>query len=266
MQVHDRDWERVAFYYDLWFKRSQGHPLSLALGRYHSTKLRNLLRPYITHITSLRVSIYSFQGEHPQLFVADLPALQDLAILGMTCSDIPTIAQSVSRLPSTIRSLRVIDMKPFFDIERLSSFSPVWVHLTDVQIAVCRPNEVIHLLQLCPNLSSLTSYVAFSQIEPLNLFTHTKLQSLCILYDPLLVRPLCDLFSAMSLPNLRVLEARRNVSWPHQDMKALLARSNCPLETLTIGGQVMITDAQQAEYVSLAPSLKVVVDQSSRYF
>ncbi|KAG2364343.1 hypothetical protein BDR07DRAFT_1459782 [Suillus spraguei] len=132
VEVNDRDWERAAFCYDLWFKRSRGHPLSLALGRYHSTKLRNLLQPYITHITSLRVSVCSSQGEY---FVADLPALQDLAILGMTRSDIPTIAQSVSRLPSTIRSLRVIDMKPFFDIEHLSSFSPVWAHLTDVQIA-----------------------------------------------------------------------------------------------------------------------------------
>ncbi|KAG2057421.1 hypothetical protein BDR06DRAFT_994933 [Suillus hirtellus] len=269
VEADDRDWEQAAFCYDMWLKRSRGRPLSLALGRYHSAKLRSLLQPYITHITSLRVSVHSFQGESTQLFLTDLPVLQELAILGMTKYDIPTIAQSISGLPSTIRSLKFIDMRPFFDIEPLSSFSPVWAYLTDVQIAVCHPNAVLHLLQLCPNLSSLTLRIAFDQTESLESFTHTKLQSLRILYDALLTRPLSDLLNALSLPNLRTLEARRNgrnASWPHEDMKALLARSKCSLETLTIGGRVTITDAQRAEYVILAPSLRVVVDHSSTYF
>lgn len=265
MEVDDRDWERAAFCYDLWFKRSRGRPLSLAFGCYHSTKLRNLLQPYITQITSLRVTVRSFQGLCPQFLVTDLPALQELAILGMTTLDVPTIAQSISQLPSTIRSLKVIDMRPLFDIERLSSFSPVWAHLTDIQIAVRHQDAVIHLLRLCPDLSSLTLRVAFDQTEPLNPFTHTKLQSLCITYDALLTRPLSGLLNALSLPNLRALEARRNASWPHDDMKALLARSKCPLKTLTVGGRVTITDAQRAEYVSLIPSLEVIVDHSSRY-
>ncbi|KAG1774396.1 hypothetical protein EV702DRAFT_974882, partial [Suillus placidus] len=266
VEVDDRDWDRAAFCYDLWLKRSRGRPLSLALGRYHSTKLRSLLQPYIIHITSLRVSVHSFQGECPQLFITDLPVLQELAILGMTNPDIPTIAQSISRLPSTMRSLKVIDMRPFFDAERLSSFSPVWAYLADVQIAICHPNAVLHLLHLCPNLSSLTLRVAFDQTEPLNSFTHTKLKSLRILYDALLTRPLSGLLNALSLPNLRALEARRNASWPHEDTRALLARSKCPLETLTVGGRVTVTDAQRAEYVSIIPSLEVVVDHSSRYF
>ncbi|KAG2089444.1 uncharacterized protein F5147DRAFT_841127 [Suillus discolor] len=94
----------------------------------------------------------SLHGELTQLFVTNLPALQEMAVLGMTRYDILTITQSISRLPSTIRSLKFIDMRPFFDIEPLSSFSPVWAHLTDVQIVVCHPNAV---LQLCPNLSSI---------------------------------------------------------------------------------------------------------------
>ncbi|KAG1858736.1 hypothetical protein DFJ58DRAFT_701778 [Suillus subalutaceus] len=265
VEADDKDWERAAFCYDLWFKRSRGRPLSLAFGCYHSTKLRSLLQPYITQITSLRVTVRSFQGLCPPLFVTDLPALQELAILGMTTLDLPTIAQSISRLPSTIRSLKVIDMRPLFDIERLSTFSPVWAHLTDIQIAVRHQDAVIHLLQLCPNLSSLTLRIAFDQIDPLKPFTHTKLQSLCITYDALLMRPISDLLNALSLPNLRALEARRNASWPHEDMKALLARSKCPLKTLTVGGRVTITDAQRAEYVSLIPSLEVIVDHSSRY-
>ncbi|KAG2145450.1 uncharacterized protein EDB93DRAFT_1151104 [Suillus bovinus] len=268
VEVDDRDWEQAAFCYDLWLKRSRGRPLSLALGRYHSTKLRSLLQPYITHITSLRVSTCFSQGEWPQLFLTDLPALQELAILGMTNVDIPTIAQFISRLPSTMRSLKFIDMGPFFDIERLSSLSPVWAHLTDVQITVLNPNAALHLLRLCPNLSSLTFHVVLDQEESLNSFTHTKLQSLGIPHGTLSKRLLSDLLNALTLPNLRTLEvkARRDVSWPHEDMKALLVRSKCPLETLTVGGRVMITDAQRAEYVSLIPSLQVVADHDSAYF
>ncbi|KAG1816484.1 uncharacterized protein BJ212DRAFT_193016 [Suillus subaureus] len=264
VEVDNRDWERAAFCYDLWFKRSQGRPLSLAFGCYHSTKLRNLLQPYITQITSLRVTVRSFQGQCPQLFVSDLPALQELAILGMSTLDIPTVAQSISRLPPTMRSLKVIDMRPLFDIERLSSFSPVWAHLTDILIAVRQQDAVLHLLQLCPNLSSLTLRVAFDQTDPSKSFTHTRLQTLCITYDALLTRPLSGLLSALSLPNLRAFEACRNASWPHEDMKAFLARSMCPLKILIVGGQVTITDAQRAEYVSLIPSLEIIIDHNGR--
>ncbi|KAG1795892.1 hypothetical protein EV424DRAFT_1648753 [Suillus variegatus] len=279
VEADDRGWEQAAFCYDLWLKRSRGRPLSLELGYHYSTKLRSLLQPHMNRIKFLRVSIDSVRGRRPQLFATDLPALQELTILGMTNHDIPTIAQSISRLPSTMRSLKFIDMGPFFDIEPLSSFGPVWAYLTDVQIAVYHQNAFLHLLQLCPNLSSLNVHIGFDQREPMESFTHTKLQSLCIIHDPLLTRPLSDLFSvlsdlfnALSLPNLRALEARRNrcnaSSWSHEDVKVLLARLKCPLETLTIGGRVTnltITDAQRAEYVSLIPSLKVV-NHGSTYF
>ncbi|KAG2132905.1 uncharacterized protein EDB93DRAFT_1340017 [Suillus bovinus] len=266
VEVDDRHWEQAAFCYDSWLKRSRGRPLSLALGRHQSTRLRSFLQPYTSQITSLRIFAHSFRGEWPEISVTDFSALQELAILGMTNANSPTFAQSVLRLPSTMRSLKFVDMRPFFDIDHLSSLSPVWAHLTDVQIAVCHANAVLHLLRLCPNLSSLTLRVAFEQKDPLTSFTHTKLQYLRILHDALLTRHLSELFNALSLPNLRALEARRNASWPHEDTKALLVRSNCPLETLTIGGRVTITDAQRAEYISLIPSLKVIVDHSSTYF
>jgi hypothetical protein len=165
-----------------------------------------------------------------------------------------------------MRSIKFIDMRPFFDIEHLFSFSPVWAHLTGVQIAVRGPNTVLHLLQLCPNLSSLTLRVIFGQGEPLKAFTHTKLRSLHIRYDALNTRPLSDLLNTLLLPNLRAFGARCIRPWPHKDMKAFLARSRCPLETLTFGARMAITDAQRAEYVSLIPSLEVVVDHSSEYF
>ncbi|KAG2098211.1 uncharacterized protein F5147DRAFT_714083, partial [Suillus discolor] len=241
VEADDRGWEQAAFCYDLWLKRSRGRPLSLELGHHYSTKLRSLLQPHMRHIKFLRVSVDYFRGRHPQLFATDLPALQELTILGMRNHDIPTIAQFISRLPSTMRCLEFINIMPRFDIEDLSSLGPVWAYLTDIQIAVCNPNAFLHLLQLCPNLSSLNVHIGSDRKKSMESFTHTKLQSLCIiLYDgPLLTRPLSDLFNALSLPNLRALGAHRKSysgsSWLHEDMQALLARSKCPLETLTIG-------------------------------
>ncbi|KAG1816178.1 hypothetical protein EV424DRAFT_1073783 [Suillus variegatus] len=263
VEADDGGWKQAAFCYDLWLKRSRGRPLSLELGHNYSPKLRSLLQPHMRRIKFLRVSVDYFRGGRPQLFAIDLLALQELTICGMVNHDIPTIAQFISRLPSTMRSLKFINMMPVFSIEHLSSLGPVWAYLTDVQIAVCNPNAFLHLLQLCPNLSSLNVHIEYDRKEPMESFTHTKLQSLCIiLHDsPLLTRPLSDLFNAVSLPNLRVLEVSRTSrgsSWPHEDMQALLARSKCPLETLTIGGRLMITDAQRAEYVSLIPSLEAV--------
>ncbi|KAG2057413.1 hypothetical protein BDR06DRAFT_951581 [Suillus hirtellus] len=259
VEADDKDMLKAAFCYDLWLKRSRGCPLSLELGYHSSTRLRSLLQPYMSHITSLQVYVNYFRGRHPQLFATDFPALQALVILGMTNHDIPTIAQSISQLPSTMRSLKFPDMTPFFDIETLPSFGPVCAYLTDVQIAVCHPNAFLHLLQLCPNLSSLNVHVTFSRNEPMQSFTHTKLQSLhirVILLDLSFTCPLSDLFNALSLPNLRALEAwcnsgrngckapnRRkgyngpNTYWPHDDVMAFLARSKCLLETLTIDGR-----------------------------
>ncbi|KAG2089435.1 uncharacterized protein F5147DRAFT_841120 [Suillus discolor] len=109
VEADDKDMLKAAFCYDLWLKRSRGRPLSLELGYYYWTKLRSLLRPYMSQITSLHVHhVDYFRGRHPQLFATDLPVLQELAIrLGeMSNDDIPTIAQSISQLPSTMRSLK----------------------------------------------------------------------------------------------------------------------------------------------------------------
>ncbi|KAG1897107.1 uncharacterized protein F5891DRAFT_1192284 [Suillus fuscotomentosus] len=130
-----------------------------------------------------------------------------------------------------------IDMRLFFDIEPLSSFSPVRAYLKDVQITL--------------TLSSIySSYVRILLNSPRSIRLKRTLgiihaYQITIHHDALLTRPLSDLLNALSLPNLHALEARhsdRSVSWPREDMKALLARSKCSLETLTIGGRVTITD------------------------
>jgi hypothetical protein len=69
-----------------------------------------------------------------------------------------------------------------------------------------------------------------------------------------------DLFNALTLPNLRVLEARYIRPWPHEELKTFLARSSCPLESLILGTGVTTTDEQRGEYINLIPLLDVVVD------
>ncbi|KAG1747853.1 uncharacterized protein EDB91DRAFT_1345052 [Suillus paluster] len=259
LEVGRRDWQRKALCYDLWLKRSRGTPLSLALQCYgnNSTKLRSLLQPYSSQISSFSI-YFIYDVDKPQLVLTDLPKLQELTVVTHDRSTTPAIAHSISQLPSTLRSLRVIG--PLFDLELLSYFNPIWANLTHVEIATRHPNVFLHLLHLCPDLSSLTIRAAFNQIQALEPFTHTKLQSLRINYDSTDTKLLSHLFNTLSLPNLRVLEACCVQPWPHEELKALLARSNCPLESLIFGAGVVLANEQRAEYVVLVPSLEVIAD------
>ncbi|KAG0704580.1 hypothetical protein DFH29DRAFT_365082 [Suillus ampliporus] len=252
-----RDRQLATFRYDSWLKRSQGRPLSLAVSYYDddSTKLRSLFQPYINQISSLSVR-FDYGTKKPELMVTDLLALQELTISGFS-RDMPAIARYISQQPPTLRSLKVEG--PSSDLEGLSSFNPVWAHLTNVEIALHQPSAVFYLLQLCPNLSSLSIRAAFSYTQSLEPFTHTKLQSFRIACDSRRVNQLSDLFNAISFPNLRVLEARY-IPWPHEELKAFLVRSRCPLESLILGIGVKTTYEQREEYIALIPSLKIFLD------
>ncbi|KAG2029915.1 hypothetical protein BDR03DRAFT_226571 [Suillus americanus] len=200
--------------------------------------------------------------------------------------------KSISELLFTVRSLK---MKiPVFNLEHFSAAIPLLSRLTNIEVAIHQLNAVPRLLALCPNLLSLTIGAGSGQrmqyIEP---FTHPTLQSLRIniAHDLGSAQHLPGLFNALSLPNLRFLHAYYIVSYDkstlfddllpprlcelgaryalprsHAELKALLARSNCPLECLNLGGgMMMMTDEQRAEYVALIPSLDVVVDPIHRY-
>ncbi|KAG1747067.1 uncharacterized protein EDB91DRAFT_1245511 [Suillus paluster] len=256
LYIKDRDLQRATFFYDSWLKRSRGYPLSLELDCHanDSTKLKSLLQPYINQISSLSIK-FSRTPDQPELLLNDLPALQELTIAGI--HHIPSIAQSISRLPSTLRSLHV--MESWFDVEHLSSLNAVWAHLTNVEINIVHPNVFLHLLQLCPNLSSLTVRADFDQIRTLEPFTHTEIRSLRTSPVTLVTRPLTGLFDALTLPNLRVFEAGYVRTWPHEEFKAFLVRSKCPLESLNVNGyRSVMTAGQRAEYAVLFPSLEVV--------
>ncbi|KAG1748207.1 hypothetical protein EDB19DRAFT_250561 [Suillus lakei] len=260
--VDDNHWRRAAFCYDSFLKRSRGRSLSLALecSRTHSTKLRSLLLPYINQITSL--SIYFPQGQvlyQPEILFKDLPALQELRI-----NTIPSlaIAQYISRLPSTLSSLRF--SWTFFRLEDLFDFVPVWAHLTTAEIYVQDQKAFFQLLQLCPHLSSLTTGVASHEIQALIPLTHTKLQFLSVCGPWGFNNPLYGVFSALSLPNLRACFICGPSMWPHEEFKAFLTRSKCPLEGLSIcTGLGMPTAERQAEYAALVRSSIVSRSQAS---
>ncbi|KAG1747974.1 uncharacterized protein EDB91DRAFT_52462 [Suillus paluster] len=271
--VDDGDWQRAAVFYESWLKRSRGCPLSLAFDCFANnlTGLRNLFQPYLNQISSL--SVYFLEGTDQtsnllllQDLPKDLPALQEVNIfieIDLAIS-ILSIAQSISRLPSTLRSLKVTGL--LFDVEEFSSLHPVLAHLTNVEISMPHPKAFLHFLQLCPNLSSLTVHAEFGWAQTLEPFTHTEIRSLRINFDYANTRCLSGLFDALSLPNLRVFEALFIQTWPHTQFKAFLARSKCPLERLLLGRGVGITDEQRAEYVVLIPSLEVVLDHSYSSF
>ncbi|KAG1747911.1 uncharacterized protein EDB91DRAFT_1198424 [Suillus paluster] len=261
LEVDHSDWQQQAFCYDSWLKRSQGRPLSFAFKCYigQSTKLRRLLQPYRNQISSL--SIRSYCGVAiPEPLLINLPALQELAITIHSHDRITNIAHSIStsQLRFTLRSLKVIGS--MLGLETLSSFNPIWTHLKNVEIATRHADAFIQLLHLCPDLSSLTIHAHFDQKQAVEPFTHSKLQSLRISFSSAPTNRLHDLFNALTLPNLRVLEAGFARAWPHEEFKALLTRSNCPLESLIFSTGVITTDKQRTEYIALIPSLEVVVN------
>jgi len=260
------NWPQVAFCHCSWLERSRERQLSLAIQ--HSTSgapmLQMLLRRYNARISSLQI-MYDNAIIEPELLFQDLPTLHDLMLHWQgKYIDRSTISRSISRVPSTLRNLTVIGC--FVEAFQLRGFSSSngWAHMTSVDIAVYEPHEFLHLLCLCPNLSSLDILLQprDNVLMSLELFTHSSLQSLrisCISRHVL--DPLPALLNILILPNLRVLEARCTPEsmWPHKLFQTFLARSKCPLESLIFGGGLLTTDEQRAEYTDLIPSLQVTI-------
>ncbi|KAG1724174.1 hypothetical protein EDB19DRAFT_1760423 [Suillus lakei] len=260
LEVGHHDWQKRAFCYDSYLRRSR-RPFQLQLQfheRHQLIKLQRLIQPYIDRITSL--SLGSFSGRHSLMPIAAFHALEDLTIYTDGFDPMLVIAYSLLRLPRTLRRLKIVDL--LFTLEILSDFiaHSTWAHLTHLEIMVEGLEAFTHLLRICPALSSLKMIGLFTAFEASETFTHTGLQSLHI-SGHWLLDSIGDtgLFDAITLPNLRTVEAHNIGSWPHEEFKALLTRSKCPMESLIFGGNVMTTEAQQAEYATLFPSLALVV-------
>ncbi|KAG1836748.1 hypothetical protein DFJ58DRAFT_162932 [Suillus subalutaceus] len=253
-----KDWQRRAFCYEAWLKRSRGRPLSLELPCHKNnwTELQSLLQPYINQVSSLSLN-FDRNAFQPEVMISDFLALEELTI-SLDCNNlVAAVIRFLSQPPCTLRSLTVMGV--FFDMEYASTCNPAWAHLTNIQIDLDEPSAFPQLLRLCPSLSSLTIYTIFDAMEALEPFTHTQLQFLRIFSDDIYDddTEYLNLFDTLSLPNLRSLEARDIYPWPHEEFKAFLTRSKCPLESLTLGFEVLLTDEQRAEYVALIPSLRV---------
>ncbi|KAG1771868.1 hypothetical protein EV702DRAFT_633086 [Suillus placidus] len=262
LEVGEGDWQQRAFCLDSYLKRSRGRQLSLTL-EYHTndwTELRSLLQPYVDQISSLTLEFFSGAGA---LVMSDFRALEELDIYTQGSGSELAVTQSIAQLPPNLRSLQLMGL--WFDPEMLSGFNPLaWAGLTELEIVVDGLDSFPRLLRLCPNLSSLTMIVIFTEIETLETLAHDKLQSLRIsaaagdLHSDSIEN--IGLFNAIMLPNLRTLEVRNLGQWPHEEFKDFLTRSKCPLETLIFGGGVMTTDQQLEEYATLFPSLDLTAD------
>ncbi|KAG2098214.1 uncharacterized protein F5147DRAFT_816040 [Suillus discolor] len=249
--------------YDVWLKRSRGHPLSLSLvcEADDAARLQSLLQPYINQISSLSI-IFHEDVVEPELLLDDLPVLRELTIRTLKENrnrHSPSIGKSLSRLPATLRSLKVVEW--YFNTTQ-TSFGPAGSHLTNLDVAtLLHQSTVIHLLQLCPNLSSFKFCGQFDTNETLDSFTHTNIQTFRVLARCDASSYLSGLFNALSLPNLRVLEnyCSGSVRYPDEELKAFFARSKCPLERLIFSsrGKPTMTDEVRAKYINIFPSIEI---------
>ncbi|KAG1858761.1 hypothetical protein DFJ58DRAFT_295071 [Suillus subalutaceus] len=169
-------WERQAFCYDSWLKRSQGRPLSLTLCwndcPYDTDKIRILLQPYVNQVSS--VCIHFCEEDQHGLLWDNFPALRELTIV---TSDLTALRRSISQPPLTVTSLKFIGS--CFTHQMLSSYNPTWTHLTNVVMEALEPIVVFNLLTLCPNLSSLMIGIMFSNFQALSA-THAQQPSILI--------------------------------------------------------------------------------------
>ncbi|KAG2141900.1 hypothetical protein DEU56DRAFT_270201 [Suillus clintonianus] len=262
LEVESGDWQKRAFCYESWLKRTIECPLSLALRCDDDwTRVQRLVQPYTAQISSLSIDFW--ERDTPGVRVlAGCQALEELSVIitdEVFCGALlASIGRAISQLPSTLCNLSVTGWE--LDPRVISTFNPVWAHLTTVEIHARGSVSALHLLQLAPNLSSLTIRIESHGIQAaLESFTHTKLQFLhitCVQYSR--TPQLSGLLDALSLPTLRVLYIRSAGGWPHKAFKAFLTRSECRLETLLVGSEGTTADKQRAEYVTLVPSIQYV--------
>jgi hypothetical protein len=266
----DKEWQQQAFLFDLWLKRSQGRPIELELSGglitdSLSCKLHCLVQPYNNQISSL---IIHNKFRPLELFFESFPVLQVLTMSSINQYR-GAVGECISRSPPTLRSLIFRDPYAYgFNFHELLSFGSICAQLTNVTIGVRCPSTFLDLLRLGVNLSSATIHMK-QNLDPdvrLRPFTHVKIHFLSISHSAgwTATNPVSDLFNALSLPNLRVLDAQYMGMWPHGEFKAFLTRSNCPLERLTLAGG-MTTNERRAEYIALTPSLRVEIVAQPRH-
>ncbi|KAG2091970.1 uncharacterized protein F5147DRAFT_764187, partial [Suillus discolor] len=262
LEVGDSDWQKKAFCYESYLKRSQGRQsLTLEIRDEDWTVPRSLLQPYVHQISNLSIELFPGVDSCP-VVAADFGGLQELSVHNYGTAE--AIANSVAQLPPNVHSLKLTNV--WLTKRELSGFNPLaWASLTSLEIMVEELNLIPCLLRLCPNLSSLTMIGNFTgEIETSEILEHTKLQSLHLdeasdVDTRENASRIFELFDAVTLPNLREVKVCNIGRWPHEEFKELLERSQCPLERLTFDGFVIRKKEELAEYVTLLPLLKIAM-------
>ncbi|KAG2062549.1 hypothetical protein BDR04DRAFT_1112122, partial [Suillus decipiens] len=263
LQLEDDDdnWQKSAVGYDSWLQRSDECPLSLRIeysGNW--SKLRELLQPYMPQISTLTLDFLPCVNP---VIMEEFCALKELTIYQRYFYPAQAVYPSLSNFPVSLRRLNVTDL--FLDREEVGFFTDfAWAHITHLEINVNGLDAFPHILRMCPNLSFVTMHGMFYPIEIAEPITHPNLQSLHMFGDVFWNLGLdIGLFNVITLPNLRIVEASHMGPWPHEEFKAFLMRSKCPLEKLIFGIASFATARQQAEYATLIPSLEIIADPDS---
>ncbi|KAG1854597.1 hypothetical protein F4604DRAFT_2042990 [Suillus subluteus] len=101
-------------------------------------------RESLHRVSSLDITFWD--DLEPEHLLTDLPAvLHELTVCFGDWFDASATAQSLLQVPSTVRSLKVLDWT--FGPDCLLSLNPVWAHLTHVEITI-HPQNVLHFLVL----------------------------------------------------------------------------------------------------------------------
>ncbi|KAG2070915.1 hypothetical protein BDR04DRAFT_1118035 [Suillus decipiens] len=259
LNIKKDDWQRRSPCYNTWLSRSRGCPLSLRLNCHTDwSELQPLLQPYLQQISSLRIEFFACDGP---FIMENFHRLNTLTIRQSAFDCARVINRTLSKLPANLRSITLTDM--MFNRERLNLCAgPTWAHLTHVKIAINGLDAFPRILRLCPSVTFLmiTGMFHLTTTAELELaITHTNLHTLHIA-GYLVFNPTDNfgLFNLVTLPNLREVKTDHIGTWPHEEFKAFLTRSKCPLEKLIFDDGVFSTHQQREEYATLFPSLKII--------
>ncbi|KAG2369802.1 hypothetical protein BDR07DRAFT_1371308 [Suillus spraguei] len=251
-------WEKKSSGYTSWLKRTKACPLSLKLiGSWNNMdKLQSIIQPHAQQITSL--TLKRVTANAGPFIMEDFHALEELTIHHAFNFPKQDLDRSLSKLPVNLRRLNMPEL--IFNRKKLNFFADsAWARLTHLDLRIKGLDAFIHILRLCPNVTSLTMEASFSPIEHVAPVTHVNLRTLHMFWSVLrtsseILFPL----TFVTLPNLCVLQARHKKQWSHKEFMAFMTRSKCSLETLILSRSEGIKAEQEEECAALVSSLKLI--------
>ncbi|KAH7912185.1 hypothetical protein BJ138DRAFT_1148952 [Hygrophoropsis aurantiaca] len=255
--------------YKAWLSRAKYVSLSLRIicemdiaqlrGQERSYALE-WLYPYVPHCAELWL-----HGPPLQEILEVVPSLERLQMTGFTTRAMDEYSIIVPESSTQLRSVCLQNFRA--SVISLEQFTLPWTQLTELSIhfALFSSSVFLQLLHLCPDLHTLNiSCVSADESKlpqlrglPQGSVAHHKIRRLEI---KTIQAGLDLLFDALLLPALQELDIcfchRERDPWPHAQFMAMLVRSRCPLERLTIRNRISL--GHLSDYITVLPSLKIV--------